>query len=126
MLQQLFDKINIYSNGLKYLGLKIKCYCFCEYCHLESPIVPCEILEKVFNCTFTPVDDGLIHYFNSFHTEKVELSVKSELPATVKACTFEEQIKGWQYQNIFMFCIHYTFNFFDRLFRALKFELICL
>uniref|UniRef100_A0A9J8CU69 Nuclear factor of activated T-cells 5 n=1 Tax=Cyprinus carpio carpio TaxID=630221 RepID=A0A9J8CU69_CYPCA len=29
-------------------------------------------------------------------TEKVELSVKSELPATVKACTFEEQIKAMQ------------------------------
>ncbi|XP_016342016.1 nuclear factor of activated T-cells 5-like isoform X1 [Sinocyclocheilus anshuiensis] len=29
-------------------------------------------------------------------TEKVELPVKSELPATVKACTFEEQIKAMQ------------------------------
>ncbi|XP_043083263.1 nuclear factor of activated T-cells 5a isoform X2 [Puntigrus tetrazona] len=29
-------------------------------------------------------------------TEKVEIPVKSELPATVKACTFEEQIKAMQ------------------------------
>uniref|UniRef100_A0A673IMD5 Nuclear factor of activated T-cells 5 n=1 Tax=Sinocyclocheilus rhinocerous TaxID=307959 RepID=A0A673IMD5_9TELE len=29
-------------------------------------------------------------------TEKVEIPVKSELPVTVKACTFEEQIKGVQ------------------------------
>ncbi|KTF71711.1 hypothetical protein cypCar_00044099, partial [Cyprinus carpio] len=34
--------------------------------------------------------------FQENSTEKVELSVKSELPATVKACTFEEQIKAMQ------------------------------
>lgn len=48
----------------------------------------------LYNCTLAPADDAIIHYFNSFHTDKVEIPVKSELPVTVKACTFEEQIKG--------------------------------
>ncbi len=49
--------------------------------------------------------------------------MKSELPVTVKACTFEEQIKGVALSKSFHVLLPLHF-FIDRLFKALKFELI--
>ncbi|XP_056595704.1 nuclear factor of activated T-cells 5a isoform X2 [Triplophysa dalaica] len=46
---------------------------------------------------------GRTHDFQAFTytplTESVDIPVKSELPATVKACTFEEQIKAMQTES---------------------------
>lgn len=66
----------------------------------------------LYNCTSSPADDAIIHYFNSFHTEKVEIPVKSELPVTVKACTFEEQIKGVALSKYFHVLLPIYFYFF--------------
>lgn len=91
-------------------------------------------------CTY----DAAVQCLNSFHTEKVEIPVKSELPATVKACTFEEQIKGVALSIFHVLLLHikltkiedlllfFTFIFtfkslsFMTLFTAMQTETSCL